>query len=197
MYVAIEGANGVGKTTLVSGLKQTLIQSGVCCITSHEPSYSKLGAFVREHADEYEGITFAYMVAADRFDNAEQVILPALAKDSIVIGDRSIFSAFAYNELDGVPFEVTEAMYEGIRYPDLVILCKACEETVHSRLSKRGTFTRHDLIGYRKEMAALDRCSDYFLANGIEVITMSTDHDIESVRDNALSLLSRHCKIDL
>lgn len=124
-YIAIEGADGSGKSTQVRRLAQ---RCGA--LATFEPGATSLGARLRRLLLDSDQPLVSpraetLLMAADRAQHLESVVLPALAAGRHVISDRSLFSSMAYQGagrglgLDAV-YEVN-AWAVGQRFPDVVV----------------------------------------------------------------------------
>jgi thymidylate kinase len=71
------------------------------------------------------------------------------------------FSAYVYNRLDGIPFDYTHSIYEGMWFPDVVFLLSASPEIVFERLHKRSELTKHEKGFIGKEQMIIDECDAY------------------------------------
>lgn len=126
-YVAIEGADGAGKSTVASLLAQRLERRGQAVRLVREPGGTGVGEEIRRlllHGPEMAPWTEALLFAAQRAQLAEEVVKPALAAGEVVISDRSYYSSLAYQgEGRGLGVDtvrmVNEAALLGV-VPDLV-----------------------------------------------------------------------------
>ncbi len=98
-YIAFEGVEGSGKSTIIQHVAAKLRESGWEVVEVREPGGTTVAEAIRrvvlgEHdmSDWAEALLFA----AQRSDLAEQVIRPALARGAVVLGDRSVYSSLAY-----------------------------------------------------------------------------------------------------
>lgn len=98
-YLALEGVDGSGKTTVGKALVAALAQRGVEAILVREPGGTDVGEAVRsllldsESLDDWAEV---FLFAAQRAELAREVIAPALAADTWVISDRTYYSSIAY-----------------------------------------------------------------------------------------------------
>ena len=131
-FIAVEGGDGVGKTTQIDSLARWLRKRGFDVVTTREPGATVLGAKLREillHTKDREPVgarAEALLFAADRADHMEKVVRPALERGAIVITDRHVDSSIAYQSGGrGLPAEEIAALSafatEGLR-PNLVVL---------------------------------------------------------------------------
>lgn len=98
-YLALEGVDGSGKTTVGKALVAALAQRGVEAILVREPGGTAVGEAIRtllldtESLDEWAEV---FLFAAQRAELAREVIAPALDADTWVISDRTYYSSIAY-----------------------------------------------------------------------------------------------------
>lgn len=81
LLVALDGPNGAGKTTLISALKEELENNRYNICITNEPTETDLGKYVRKFAEEHEGISLACLVAGDRYEHLNNIIIPELEKE--------------------------------------------------------------------------------------------------------------------
>lgn len=115
-----EGADGAGKTTLVSALKECLDQHGVECRSFAFPGRQEgsLGNHVYDihHAPQKFGINsivpagLQLLHVAAHVDSIESNILPALRDGHVVLLDRFWWSTSVYGSASGVPSELLQSM---------------------------------------------------------------------------------------
>lgn len=98
-YLALEGVDGSGKSTVASALADRLSREGITALVVREPGGTPLGEVVREllldsqKLDEWAEV---FLFAAQRAELASEVIGPALSAGTWVISDRSYYSSIAY-----------------------------------------------------------------------------------------------------
>ena len=99
-FITLEGADGCGKTTQSRLLQEYLEQQGYEVVWTREPGSIGLGQRIRELLLYYDGEVAprceAFLFLADRSQNIEHVIKPAVAEGKIVICDRHTDSTIAY-----------------------------------------------------------------------------------------------------
>lgn len=189
LFIAFEGVNGVGKSTVIAQIYNKLINSQYNVFLTKEPSQSFIGKFTRDSADKISGKTLACLTAADRYFHVNNEIIPELEKNAIVLCDRNILSAYVYNSLDGIPYEFTFNLYNGIRYPDIIILLKASIGTVQNRLNKRSSLTRYERQAPGVEHNAYIESANYLRTLGINIIEVSTDCEIDTTLNEIYEIL--------
>lgn len=98
-YVALEGVDGSGKSTVGQALLEALDRRGIEAILVREPGGTAVGEAVRsllldsETLDDWAEV---FLFAAQRAELARDVIQPALDSGTWVISDRSYYSSIAY-----------------------------------------------------------------------------------------------------
>jgi len=99
IYLAFEGIEGTGKSTIVRMLAERLEAAGRRVMVVREPGGTPTGERIREallHGEDVEPWAEALLFAAQRSQLASEVIRPALAAGAYVLGDRSVYSSLAY-----------------------------------------------------------------------------------------------------
>ena len=142
---SLEGANGCGKTTVIKILEKKLADNNLAAITTREPGATDLGKNIRSILMNRTAPTNpraeALLFAADRAQHFDEIILPYLAQNYIVISDRMLDSSFVYqSHLKGLDQTILAtindfAMQE--KRPDLVFYLKIDAETSTNRMNNR------------------------------------------------------------
>jgi dTMP kinase len=99
--ISVEGIEGVGKSTLLPLMAETLRQSGVKVIETREPGGTVIGEQIRDvllHQKEaaIAPVTELTLMFAARAQHLEEVIKPALQAGHWVLCDRFTDSTYAY-----------------------------------------------------------------------------------------------------
>ncbi|HEV8407134.1 MAG TPA: dTMP kinase [Sphingomicrobium sp.] len=100
-FITLEGGEGVGKSTQVKALAETLRGRGIDVLVTREPGGSEGAEKIRElllggSEDRWGARSEALLFAAARADHVERVIRPALEGGSWVLSDRFVDSSLAY-----------------------------------------------------------------------------------------------------
>ncbi len=158
LFVTIEGGEGAGKTTLVRALEAKLLGCGVdapVCAT-FEPGGTEIGRALRQALLDtpwsLQPWTETLLFLADRSEDVERVIRPALDAGSVVLSDRFLDSTLAYQgygrglELDLLR-RLNDAVTGGLS-PDLTLLLDLPPELGLARTRARsGGASEGDRIG--------------------------------------------------
>lgn len=100
-FITLEGIEGSGKSTQVSGLTSLLEKRGYDCLVTREPGGSRIAEKIRAILldSASQGLTpmaELMLYLADRAQHVQEVILPALELGKIVLCDRYSDATLAY-----------------------------------------------------------------------------------------------------
>jgi len=101
LFVCFEGGEGGGKSTQSRLLRDWLTAEGHTVLLTFEPGDTAVGREVRRivlspETGELSHRTEVLLYAADKAEHVDTVVLPALARGEVVITDRYVDSALAY-----------------------------------------------------------------------------------------------------
>jgi len=163
-YVAVEGIDGAGKSTVARALASRLEASGFDVLSVREPGGTVTGEAIREilldRADPLEGWTEALLFAAARAQLAARVVAPALAAGRMVVSDRSVYSSLAYQGagrglgVDTVRV-INEAGLQGV-WPEKVVLLRVPADTGLARERQADRISREGLALQQRVAEAYD-----------------------------------------
>jgi len=194
MFITFEGPNGVGKSSLLDGAANQLIQFGFDILRTKEPTSSPLGQFVRSAEENYQGQTLACLVAADRYFHLENEVLPAIQEGKIVLSDRYIESSLVLQRLDGLDIEFIWSLNSQICIPDFSIILTAPVKILKQRLSQRRSFGRFERTKSRTdELNYYLEAAEFLSKRGFNILlldngTTPLDQNIEKVARQILTL---------
>lgn len=151
MFITFEGGEGTGKTTLIKTIAKILSEKHAV-ITSREPGGSTIAEAIREIIldPKYKGVTpytEALLLAASRAQHLDEVILPALAQNKIVLCDRYLDSSLAYQAYArdlGFKFVLSINQYATEHLPNLTFYIDLDPLVGMSRISARDKYDRLD-----------------------------------------------------
>jgi dTMP kinase len=151
MFITFEGGEGTGKTTLIKTIAKILSETHDV-VTSREPGGSTITEAIREIIldPKYKGVTpytEALLLAASRAQHLDEVILPALAQNKVVLCDRYLDSSLAYQAYArdlGFKFVLNINQYAVEHLPNLTFYIDLDPKIGMSRISKRDKYDRLD-----------------------------------------------------
>ncbi len=144
LFITFEGADGCGKTTQIKLLKEYLEKSGYKVVLTREPGAKGLGEKIREILLNYDGVVSdrceSFLFLADRAQNIDIIVNPAVQEGKIVLCDRHIDSTVAYQGYGrGLDLErinkLNQLAIDG-RMPDLTVVFDIDVETSMKRVGK-------------------------------------------------------------
>jgi len=173
-FITLEGGEGVGKSTLASGLVRWLDTRGVQILQTREPGGTPIADEIRRvfksppAGEDITPETEALLVSAARAQHVAKVIKPALTSGQWVLCDRFADSTRVYQGLfGGVGINEVERLIKfstGGLEPDLTFLLD-CDVTITAgRIGARGAdpkgddVVRYDQAGHQ----VLDRLRQAF-----------------------------------
>jgi dTMP kinase len=139
--IAIEGTDGVGRSTQITLLREWLeiqgygvVETGWTRSELMQPTIDLAKA-----SNTLNKLTFVLLYATDFADRLEKEIIPALKAGFIVLSDRYIFTALARAGVRGVDRRWVRSLYGFAIAPHLVFYLKIDERTLIRRvLQSRG-----------------------------------------------------------
>lgn len=106
MFIAIDGPDGTGKTTLAKMLTEVLKNRGQNALYTFEPTHSPTGKQIREIIKSSADPAIVLdLFLKDRGDHIENFIIPTLAEGKTIVCDRYKLSTICYQETAENPME--------------------------------------------------------------------------------------------
>lgn len=144
LFITFEGADGCGKTTQMDLLAEYLKNNGKEVLLTREPGGKGLGEKVREILLNYDGDVSdkceSFLFLADRAQNIDIIVNPAVEKGKIVLCDRHIDSTVAYQGygrgLDIERINMLNNLATNGHKPDLTFVFDIDVETSMKRVGK-------------------------------------------------------------
>ncbi len=136
IFIAIEGIDGSGKTTLAVSLANWLFGLKRSVFLTREP-YNDAAIRKKLSEEKPSGEELAKLFVEDRRAHIEAVIKPALLAGCDVVTDRFMYSTLTYQQAQGIPFESLYAMQAGFIRPDITIILDLAPEEALKRISGR------------------------------------------------------------
>lgn len=149
-YIALEGAEGTGKSTHASRLATHL-----GALLTRETGGTDIGERIRAilHDTSLTHLSHraeALLIAADRAQHIDEIVAPALSAGRHVVSDRSVYSTLAYQGYGRrLPLDEIQQINEwavNSWWPDLVVLIDTPAELLERRMRGRllDRFERED-----------------------------------------------------
>lgn len=116
MLITFEGIDGSGKSTLIKQVGEYLKSKNLNTLITYEPYDKDIRNLIK--SGKYLPKAELALFTADRVQHIENIILPALKDNMIVLCDRFIDSTIAYQfGGNGISPDIIKAMYKLLNYP--------------------------------------------------------------------------------
>lgn len=199
MFVVLEGADGVGKTTQIELLEQHFVEtSGSVVHRLREPGGTNLGQEIRRllldpDGEELSATTEVFLFMAARSHLVEKVIRPALEAGEVVICDRFLWSSVVYQGVVG-GLGVERILEQGRLAtggltPDRTIILDLPVDEAVGRREERGEDDRFEQRGAGYQVRIREAFLDLARRFPEELTTVSASGPPEEVHARILSTL--------
>lgn len=204
LFIALEGPDGSGKSTIAKLLGDYLDEKNIAYISTREPGGTEIGEKIRnlildkEHTDMSDR-TEALLYAASRSQHVDEKILPALKEGKLVLCDRFVLSSLAYQgrgrQLGIENVKQINDFAIGDVYPDLILFFYIDPSITLKRKTENDGVDRLELEGdkfhqnvYKGYMEVLDmypkNIKKIDATKSIEDVLDQSIREIESLLEN-------------
>ncbi|MCH7620129.1 MAG: dTMP kinase, partial [Candidatus Marinimicrobia bacterium] len=152
IFVTFEGIDGSGKSTQANSLLRRIQENGYNAVLFREPGGTRISEQIRQillstKHSEMAVITEVMLYSAARAQLTEEMIIPGLKENDIVVCDRYFDSTIAYQGYGrGISLEFIDALIKEAAkrvWPDITFLVDVDVELAEKR---SGTIGRLDRI---------------------------------------------------
>jgi dTMP kinase len=159
MWIAIEGIDGAGKSSVILKLQEKLQAKNQDIVLTREPGGTELGQKLRNIIESTPHSTQAevFLFAADRQEHFLKIIKPAIKAKKIIISDRSVYSSIAYQgyghglNIDNI-IEINKIALEN-KFPDLLVYLNLDPAVAMERIkNSRNTITHFEKLDFLKKV---------------------------------------------
>lgn len=198
-FIVVEGLEGAGKSTVINALQQFLSDKGHEVVCTREPGGTPMAEAIRDcvkHSWDSEVVTQEtelLLMYAARSQLVHNTIIPALANNVFVVGDRHDLSSIAYQGGGRqVPLDTLRTLKNltlGDFSPDLTIYLDIEPSIGLARARGRGELDRIELAGldfferarkmYKQEIENIDAA-----------IIVNAENDAATVKHDVLAALA-------
>lgn len=134
--IAIEGTDGVGRSTQVDLLRKWLEKNGYAVSDTglRRSPLTQPGLDQARKGNTLTPLTISLFYATDFADRLENQIIPALKAGFYVLSDRYFYSIIARDAVRGINPQWARNLYGFALVPDVVLYLKAEVETLVTRI---------------------------------------------------------------
>lgn len=199
-FISVEGIEGVGKSSNIAVVVETLREAGLEVLTTREPGGTPLAEDIRDilkdRADEdIPAVAEVLLMFAARSLNVNNLILPALEAGTWVVSDRFTDSSRAYQgagrQLPMEHINHLAEMVHGENWPDLTILLDAPVEVGMARATSRSNPDRFE----REQFEFFERVRDCYLglaaSESERFVVVDTTQPLELVQAEVRQLIQQ------
>lgn len=161
-FIALEGPDGVGKSTIIEGLKKEFPEA----IFIHEPGTTDFGKEIRNillHKDFNLTIETQILLFISSFvETSQKIIIPALKNNKLVIADRWYMSTMIYqgyvnkNKIVNELINKSELSYQIMRSHTFILM--ANKDVIEERRKNRN----EKLDNYEKNVELMKKVYSYY-----------------------------------
>jgi dTMP kinase len=163
LFIAVEGPNGVGKTTVAKLLADRLAEIGAAGVhLTSEPTRTPLGQVLRRQESVLHGRALALALAADRAAHMETEIIPRLDDGLYVVTDRYVQSSLVLQRIDGLDLREIWS-YNRYVLPAITFYLEDDPDIISTRLAARPTLSRLEHTGSPEKELQLYREAERYL----------------------------------
>lgn len=201
-FIAIEGIDGTGKSTLARRLRNQIeLELGSQDVmVTHEPC-SIIESTIRSLFKRAEGPlnpeSMSVLFTADRLLHMDQVVIPALEQGAWVVSDRHKLSTLVYQTAMGASSDAMKVLCNvPSPHPDLTIVLDADPEVTRKRIQKRGRGMKLD--SYEKDIEKQKKMRELYLSCATEfgdAVVLDAELPEEQLLMNAVQFILDHFEI--
>jgi dTMP kinase len=157
--IVIEGADGSGRSTQISILRDWLERIGYPTAEIGLKRSTLVGRALQQakQGNILSPLTFSLFYATDFADQLENIILPALRADFIVLADRYIYTLMARDIVRGVDTEWVKEVYGIALVPDAVFYLQVSPQELAER-----NFRKSGMLDYWESGMDIQRSGDMY-----------------------------------
>lgn len=157
--IVIEGADGSGRSTQIALLRDWLERLGYPTAEIGLKRSTLVGRELEEvkRGNILSPLTFSLFYATDFADQLENIIIPALQADFIVLADRYIYTLMARDIVRGVDPTWVKEMYNIALVPDAVFYLKVSPRELAER-----NFRKSGMLDYWESGMDIQRSGNMF-----------------------------------
>jgi len=140
MFIVFEGIDGCGKTTqifLLADYLYSLNKYAHVLITREAYKDRKIREFLKQNESKEKAEILTKLFVQDRKEHINDLIIPSLEKNIIVISDRYKYSTICFQASQGQNINKLIDLHKNMPTPDVTFVLDVPAETAFQRINKR------------------------------------------------------------
>lgn len=199
LFIVFDGPADSGKSTIIKAVSAWLETQNILTHQVEEPAPGIIGKICREYANKPEHpYTLACLIAAGRYKNLVDEIIPYKSQGYVVLGHRYLASNYVYQIMHGVEREFIDAINTYITIPNLTFLITSRYEQIRQRRLLSETpniFQAAEYIEY--EIHLFEEATKLLQEKGHSVVIINNNSEISVAIKKVLYNLSSLVKQNL
>ena len=189
-YIAFEGIDGSGKTSLIKNLSTILDSLNKKHIIVREPGGTSIGEGIRElllsHDYQVNPLAEALLMSASRAQLIQETVIPTINNGQVVVTDRSAYSSVAYQGVGrGLGYQeiyqLNDLAIDGF-WPEKVILLDIDPKISLSRQKIADRIGSGEVDFFQKVRSGYLKLADEFESQFLVLnATKSIDENVNSI----------------
>ena len=189
-YIAFEGIDGSGKTSLIENLSTILDSQNKKHIIVREPGGTSVGEGIRElllsHDYQVNPLAEALLMSASRAQLIQEIVIPTINNGQVVVTDRSAYSSVAYQGVGrGLGYQeiyqLNDLAIDGF-WPEKVILLDIDPKISLSRQKIADRIGSGEVDFFQKVRSGYLKLADEFESQFLVLnATKSIDENVNSI----------------
>lgn len=160
-FIAFEGPDVVGKSSLIAMAKNYFISKNIAVQLTREPGGNETAEELRKIIlnNELNKVSEALLFAAARIESIDNKVIPLINEGNVVLSDRCYISSIVYQGYGNNIFHLVKDIHERTvtrnRDPELILIFDLNDEEAEKRLLNRfknlpEDINRFDINGKQK-----------------------------------------------
>lgn len=194
IFVTFEGIDGSGKSTQANSLLRRVQENGYKAVLFREPGGTRISEQIRQillstKHSEMAAITEVMLYSAARAQLTEEMVIPGLKENDIVVCDRYFDSTIAYQGYGrGISMEFIDALIKEASkriWPDVTFLVDVDVELAEKRSGTIGRLDRLEMETVEFKEKVIRGFREISEKNGDRIVVLDGSQEVESLTDIA------------
>ena len=187
-FVAFDGPDGVGKTTLIRGVQGALQRQGIPCVQLHEWKGGPFERAIRRMSmSEHDPFALFALVLASRCYTLERQVVRSLRDGKTVLLDRYYASSLVYQRLEGIDLNLIACFLQPFPPPDIHFHLTCTARVMQQRLSQKSEMA--SIVHLERLCQLYDQAFEMLRLRGDVVCSLDTQVPLPATVDEAVTVI--------